>query len=44
MRHVSVKKTSFDNNNNYNNHRGDYFLTMSFEGLTLKMQNMHGVL
>ena len=27
--HVSVKKTSFDNTNNYNNHHGDYFLTMS---------------
>ena len=27
--HVSVKKTSFDNTNNNNNHRGDYVLTMS---------------
>jgi hypothetical protein len=28
--HVSVKKrTSFDNTNNYNNHHGDSFLTMS---------------
>ena len=28
--HVSVKKTtSFENTNNYNNHHGDYFLTMS---------------
>ena len=24
-----LKKTSFDNANNYNNHHGDYFLTMS---------------
>jgi hypothetical protein len=24
-----LKKTSFDNTNNYNNHHGDYFLTMS---------------
>jgi hypothetical protein len=23
------KKTSLDNTNNYNNHQGDYFLTMS---------------
>ena len=28
--HVSVKKTSLDNTNNYNiNHHGDYLLTMS---------------
>jgi hypothetical protein len=27
--HVPVKKTSFDNTNNYNNHHGDYFLTMN---------------
>jgi hypothetical protein len=27
--HVSVKKKSLDNTNNYNNHHGDYFLKMS---------------
>ena len=28
--HVSAKKkTSFDNTNNYKNHHGDYFVTMS---------------
>jgi hypothetical protein len=34
--HVSVKKTSFDNTNNYNNQHGDYFLTMS---LRVKTEN-----
>jgi hypothetical protein len=36
-------KISFDNTNNYNNHHGDYFWPWA-EGLTLKMQNMLGVL
>jgi hypothetical protein len=32
-----------NNTNNYNNHHGDYFLTMSLR-INTEMQNTHGVL